>query len=104
MPDNRITVRQFHFRPALLGYKCHPVVIGDMADRSPARPDDRCPTCGAPITGIVADGPATYRLEACGHDAGLLTVQEVAATTSPIATDVGTIAPTSPAPGESVVH
>lgn len=75
-----------------------------MADRRPARSDDRCPTCGAPITGIVADGPASYRLEACGHDAGLLTVEEVATSTAPIATDVGTIAPATPTPGESVVH
>lgn len=75
-----------------------------MDDRSPADRDDRCPTCGAPITGIVADGPATYRLADCGHDAGLLTVADVADRTPPITTDVGTVAPTAPSPGESVVN
>lgn len=76
----------------------------DMVDRPSAQRDDRCPTCGTPITGIVADGPATYRLADCGHDAGLLTVEDVAARTDPIATDVGTVASMNTSPGESVVH
>lgn len=75
-----------------------------MVDRTSTSRDDCCPTCGSPITGIVADGPATYRIADCGHDAGLLTVEEVAARTSPPATDVGTVAPTSPPPDGSVVH
>lgn len=75
-----------------------------MVQRSPARRDDRCPTCGAPITGIVADGPGSYRLADCGHDAGLLTVEEVAARAEPLATDVGTIAPASTSTSESAVQ
>lgn len=75
-----------------------------MADRPAAPRDDRCPTCAAPITGIVADGPATYRFADCGHDAGLLTVEDVAARTDPIDTDVGTVASMNPPTGESVVQ